>query len=410
MSLAWQLAWQFRQNKSGTGLLSFISMSSILGVGLGCFVLIVLLSVMNGFERELKDKVLSRIAHGEFIARDRAGILDWQGQIQLLSEMTDVQSVQPRINTVGMVQKGLNTQAIEVQGIRYDYLDELDRAMTSAKVWQQFQASSSTILLTQYLAQKLSVVEGDNIQLLLPQPSSDGRLKPPKILSFEVAGIMNKGSSINNSSALVNSEFIQGPLGITTGAERLQLRFSDPFEATRLTKTLGYDFEQAIYLSDWTRTQGHLYNDIKLVRVVIFISLMLLIAVACFNIVSTLFMAVNEKQAAIAVLKTMGADDQLILKIFMLHGMINGCLGAVVGTVLGTAFALTISDVVIYIEQLSGKQLIAGDVYFIDFLPSALQWQDVLVTLSSSLLLCFLATIYPAQKAANLSPSKVLSH
>ena len=157
------------------------------------------------------------------------------------------------------------------------------------------------------------------------------------------------------------------------------------------------------------RTQGHLYNDIQLVRVVVMISLTLVIAVACFNIVSTLVMAVREKQGAIAILKTMGAGDSLIRRTFMIQGLINGVTGIVCGTVAAVFVAPNLSAIVAFIEKLTGITVLSGDIYFIDFLPSELQWQDVVITVSTAFVLCLLATWYPASRAVKVDPARALN-
>ncbi len=404
------MAWRFRQNKTKTGLLSFISMSSILGVGLGCFVLILLLSVMNGFERELKLKVLSRVAHGELIAVDEAGITDWKKQVEHLSQQHGVASVQPRINVVGMIQKGNNNEALTLHGVDRQYLDSYDLALAENAAWEDFESVQSSIILSSKLLKNLGVKIGDTVSVMLPKASSDGGFRPPVTLWFTVAGGLADGMSLNTSMALVQRQYLANKLSITSGAQRLQLRFDDAFQANALIRSIGFGFDQYVYISDWTRTQGHLYNDIKLVRVVIYIALLLLIAVACFNIVSTLFMAVNEKQAAIAVLKTMGTSNAMIRRVFILQGMINGTLGAVVGAGLGTVTAIYLPDLALKYEQLTGSTIIAGDVYFIDFLPSLVIWSDVALTLVTALILCFFATLYPASKAAKLAPARVLAH
>ncbi len=410
MSFALKLAWQFRKNKTGGGLLSFISMSSILGVGLGCFVLIVLLSVMNGFERELRDKVLSQIPHGELIAVDERGIQQWQTAINTLKQKPHVVSVQPRVHVVAMAQRGRSAQAIELNGINTQYLDPMDRRVTSPESWQLFESEKRAILMTPHLLKKLNVSVGDEIQILVPRAANNQQFRSPKAIRFTVVATLNSGTAINNTAALVHGDYIESQVEGKAQAQRLQIRLDDPYMAPEVIRTIGYDFDQYVYISDWTRSQGHLYNDIQLVRIVIFIALMLLIAVACFNIVSTLFMAVNEKQSAIAVLKTMGATDQLVMRVFVYHGVINGAFGAIVGSVLGGVFAIYGPEIAVTLESMTGNKLIAGDVYFIDFLPSELHWQDVLLTLSSALLLCFLATLYPARKAASLSPAQVLTH
>ena len=180
------------------------------------------------------------------------------------------------------------------------------------------------------------------------------------------------------------------------------------YSANEIMREIGYSYPQAVYMSDWTRTQGHLYNDIQLVRAVVYIALVLVIGVACFNIVSSLVMAVREKQAAIAILKTMGATDSLIRTIFILQGIINGVVGITTGVLLALLVAPNLSAIVLFVENALGIEVLSGDIYFIDFLPSELHWGDVGITVALALTLCVLATLYPAQKAVKISPSSAL--
>jgi lipoprotein-releasing system permease protein len=227
---------------------------------------------------------------------------------------------------------------------------------------------------------------------------------------LDVVGSISIGGEIDNHIGYMHLSLASKTLGTVNGAQGIRFRYDDPFLAAKITREIGYDFPQAVYMSDWTRTQGHLYQDIQLLRVVVYIVLSLVIAVACFNIVSTLVMAVNEKQAEIAMLKSMGAKDTLIIGTFMLQGLINGVIGTLIGVVFGVLFAMNLSTIAHGIESLAGIQFLSGDIYFIDFLPSALNWNEVYFTILIAISLSLLATLYPARKAAKINPASVLGH
>jgi lipoprotein-releasing system permease protein len=407
----WQLAWRFRSSKRQNGFISFISASSTMGIGLGCFVLILLLSVMNGFEHELKERLLSVIPHGELYAVDPDGIDNWQAEIKRLKQDSRIGSIEPYTKATGMLQKGSKMKSIELTGIAPEYAQQNNViANISEDQWQNFAQNEHGVLLGQGVMKKLQLQIGDRVQLLLPQISNDLSLKALKSTWLTVHGIVKIGGELDNHIGYMHLSLASETLGVAHGAQGIRIRYDEPFQAAQLTREIGYDFTQGVYMSDWTRTQGHLYQDIQLVRVVVYIALSLVIGVACFNIVATLVMAVNEKQAEIAMLKSMGANDALIIGTFMLQGLINGLLGTFIGLILGVLMALNLADVAQAIERLIGVQFLSGDIYFIDFLPSRLDWNEVYFTGFIAITLSLLATLYPARKAAKINPARVLGH
>lgn len=411
MNLALQLAKRFRTAKQSNGYISFISASSTLGIGLGCFVLILLLSVMNGFEMELKNRLLSVIPHGELYAVSPHGIEDWQEQARLLCQDPRVRHVQPYIKATGMLQKAKEMKAVEVTALD-PQLVQGDRLLNQVPPddWQSFSQNPNAILLGSGVMKKLNLEVGAKVQLLLPSNSSDLRFKAPKSIWLEVAGTLSVGGELDNHIAVMRLSRAAQALSIGTGAQGLRFRFDDPFNAYALMREIGYGFTQDVYISDWTRTQGHLYQDIQLVRTVVYIALTLVIAVACFNIVSTLVMAVKEKQGEIAMLKTMGASDSLIKRVFVFQGLINGIIGTLIGSLGGVLVATYLSPIATAIETITGVTFLSADIYFIDFLPSLLRWQDVVVTASIAVLLSLLATLYPAKQAAAVRPAQALGY
>ena len=411
MKLIFQLAWRFRSSKQQNGYISFISASSTVGIALGCFVLILLLSVMNGFEKELKNRLLSIIPHGELYAVGSDGISDWQDEIKSLQVDPRIESIQPYTKATGMLQKGKKMKAIELVGIDTKYAEH-DGMLSSvpASQWLAFSGDAQGVMLGAGAMQKLGIELGDKVKLLLPQLSNDLSIRAPKTLWLNVVGVVNIGGELDNHIGYMHLPLASQTLGVTYGVQGLRFRYHDPFLAPIITREIGYGFAQEVYMSDWTRTQGHLYQDIQLVRVVVYITLILVIGVACFNIVSTLVMAVNEKQSEIAMLKTMGATERTIILTFMLQGLINGIIGTLIGVICGVLMALNLSTVARGFEQLTGVQFLSGDIYFIDFLPSALKWHEVYITALIALTLTLLATVYPARKAAKVNPATVLGH
>ncbi|MDP5030529.1 MAG: lipoprotein-releasing ABC transporter permease subunit LolE [Paraglaciecola sp.] len=411
MPLVLSLAWRFRSNKRQNGFISFISASSTVGIGLGCFVLILLLSVMNGFERELQDRLLSIIPHGEYTAVDAEGLANWPEEIRKLSKDSRISFIEPFVKATGMLQKGNELKAVEMSALSPDFAEQNNKVThVTDEQWHDFLRNENAVLLGQGILAHLNVKVGDKVQLLLPQISEDLSLKAPKSLWLVIAGSLNFAGELSNHIGLMHMSLAADTLGVKNGAQGIRLRFTDPFAAPQIVPELGFKMEPEVYMSDWTRTEGNLYQDIQLVRSVVYIALILVIAVACFNIVSTLVMAVNEKQSEIAMLKSMGAKDSLIIQTFMLQGLLNGAIGTLWGVILGVLMASNLAQVAHFFETLFTIKFLSGDVYFIDFLPSELHWNEVFMTASIALLLSFLATLYPAIKAAKINPAEVLGH
>lgn len=408
MKLSWLIARRFRQSKYGNRFVSFISASSTLGIGLGCFVLILILSVMNGFENQLKEKILSLISHGELKSVDVQGIPDWSQHIQKLKNEPGVISATPLIKLTGLLQKGNRSKAAEISAINPKMEEFGVRSSVSDTQWQAFADNGNSILLGRGVLQTLKLSIGDKVQLMLPRLSEDGSLKAPRVIWLHIAGEVKVGGELDSHIAYMHLEKAAALADVKFGARSIELRFEDPFQAAASTRKIAFSFPQHIYISDWTRTQGHLYQDIQLVRVVVYIALILLIAVACFNIVSTLVMSVNEKQAEVAMLKTMGAENGLIVQIFVLQGLLNGLTGTLFGAISGVLVAQNLSSIASRIESVLGIQFLSGDIYFIDFLPSKLDWNDVIITITVALGMSLLATIYPGIKATKVEPARVL--
>ncbi len=406
--LAFELAQKFRKTRSQQRFISFISMSSTIGIGLGCFVLIVLLSVMNGFEKELTSRILSVVPHGEIYSKSESGIENLEAQLYRFSQDSRLDSVTPYTGLTGMLQSKGELKAISVTGIPVDSVKEKYTERVTKNDWARFSTQENGLIVGKGILASMDLAIGDTVQILIPQTTQDLTFKAPRSITLKIAGVLSVGGELDNQLGLMHLETASQAIGITSKAQGIQFTLKDPFSAYDTMRDIGYSYPQAVYMSDWTRTQGHLYSDIQLVRAVVYIALTLVIAVACFNIVSSLVMAVRDKQASIAILKTMGATDTLIRNTFVLQGVINGVVGVTVGVALAVIVAPNLSEIVRFIESGLGVEILSGDIYFIDFLPSSMHWLDVVVTMIVAMILSVGATLYPAQKAANISPSSAL--
>ncbi|NQZ25020.1 MAG: lipoprotein-releasing ABC transporter permease subunit LolE [Colwellia sp.] len=411
------LGWRYVRSRHGNGFSAFISASSTIGIALGVTVLIVVLSAMNGFERELSQKLLSIVPHVELVSVNEP-IKNWRQSIKKVQNEQAVLAAAPVIKMTGMLQHGLQLKAVEVRGVDTQLemqVSSIDDYIIAGK-WQGLSApkqNNNTIIIGSGVAKKLSVELGDKIQLLLPPPGGGNDVKQvfsaPITRHVEVVGIFKFGGTIDETLAYVPLTLASEVMGYKSNeTQSIRLKVTDVFSAPKIARQVAYNFDHYVYINNWTRTQGHLFNDIQLVRMVMFIVLVLVIAVASFNIVSTLIMAVNERQGDIAILKTMGASSQTIMLAFIAQGLVNGVVGSLLGALCGVYLALNLTDIISSIEQLLGITFLSGDVYFINYLPSVLHLSDVYATVITALIMSLLATLYPAWRATKIEPAQVL--
>ncbi|WP_199611731.1 lipoprotein-releasing ABC transporter permease subunit LolE [Flocculibacter collagenilyticus] len=415
INFSFLLARKFINGKHENGFIGFISKSSTLGIALGVAVLIIALSVMNGFQRELVNRLLSFVPHVELIAVEQP-IDNWESKLAIIENHPQVLAAAPLIKLTGMLQKGEKLKALEIRAI----VPEFEQRVSSIKPYiisGDFSSISSKynsdenagIVIGQLLAKELNIDVGDEVQLLLPNKSSTKKLLSPKLARFKVSAIFRLGGQLDGGLAYINLNQARALVGIPADAvSGIRLKINDVFNAPIIAREIGLNLNHYVYLMDWLRTHGHLYQDIMLVKTIMYIALTLVIAVACFNIVSTLVMTVKEKQSEIAILKTMGIKDIQITLAFMFVGMINALMGIVIGIAFGILLTLNLTNIFKWLEQLSGETFLKQDVYFIDFIPVELQIADVLIVPVIALVLALLATLYPARVATKADPATVL--
>lgn len=407
-SLVWQLARRYRSTRHTSGFIRFISASSTLGIGLGVAILILALSVMNGFELALKQRLLAVIPHVELEAV--ANRLDnWQAKLTTYAEVEGVTAAAPYIKANGMLRRGTEVKAVQLRGIALDYerkLSDFERYVQSGSLAQ---LEAEQLVLGSGVAEALGVAVGDTVQLMLPRFSEDGRLASYSNRVLTVTGIVAVGGQLDYSQAWLDIGALAGYLEMPAGSvQGLAFRVDDIFAAPVMARKLGQLSEDYVYMLDWVRSQGHVYQDIQMVRAILYLVLALVIAVACFNIVATLVMAVREKESDIAILLTMGMRPNALIKTFMLLGWLNGLVGTLGGAVIGVLLASFIEPIFAFVTRILGRSLLDPSIYFIDFVPSLLQWQDVSVTVGLALALSLLSTLYPAFRASRVDPARVL--
>ncbi|WP_114766918.1 lipoprotein-releasing ABC transporter permease subunit LolE [Vibrio rhodolitus] len=409
-SLSLFIGGRFSRAKQRNKMVSFISLSSTLGIAVGVAVIIIGLSAMNGFERELKNRVLSVIAHGEFEGV-RGPIENWHGMIDQLDKHPQIEAAAPYIKLTALAEKGQQLKAIEVKGV--------DPAMESSishladfiegDSWQNFRAGEKQLILGQGVADLLKVKKGDFLTLMIPSTGSTSQVQTPRRVRVQVAGLLKLNGQIDHSLALVPLQDAQNYARIGDRVTGVAVKVTDVLNARNIVREAGNTLNEYVYLRSWQQKYGFLHRDIQLVRTIMYLVMVLVIGVASFNIVSTLMMAVKDRAAEIAILRTMGATDGLIKRIFVWQGVFSGVLGSVVGSVLGVAVALNLTSLIKGLEQLLDHQFLSGDIYFVDFLPSQVLVEDVALVSLTAIILSLLATWYPASRASQLNPAAVLS-
>ncbi|WP_372932670.1 lipoprotein-releasing ABC transporter permease subunit LolE [Shewanella putrefaciens] len=410
--LALSIGWRFYRARQSNSFISFISFASTAGIALGVAVLIVVLSAMNGFERELEQRLLGVIPQADIVGVNEP-IVDWQSVAEGALQIEGIRGAAPFIRIQGLVQKPGGFQGLSVVGIAPEEetkVSTLAQFMTDES-WQSLAQDENHIVLGKSLLKKLGLEIGDTLALYVQDmdPENAGSLRAAKSHRFVVSGVYALGGELELTTAYIPMRYAAQILNMHNGVTGVRISVEQVFDAPAKVRELGYAQKQSVYISDWTRTQGHLYQDIQLVRTVMYLVLVLVIGVACFNIVSTLVMAVRDKASEIAILMTMGLSRLSIMGIFMVQGALNGLLGCGLGGIIGISVALNLSEIASAIEQLLGIELLSADVYFVDFLPSELHTSDAILVIAMAFVMSLIATLYPAWKASQIGPAQALA-
>lgn len=404
------IAGRFNRGKKRNSMVSFISISSIFGITLGVCVVIVGLSAMNGFERELKNRVLGVIPHGEMEAVSPP-LENWQERIESVKIHPNIINASPYVNFIALAEKGKVLKALQVKGVipSLEEKGSLLPQFVTDNAWLNLKPDKQSIILGQGIAKTLGVNKGDWLSLMIPQNSNSGRIVAPKRVRVHVIGLISLGGQIDHNLALIPLQDAQHYVGLGRGVSGIELRVDNVFNVNKIVREAGNQLPVHVYLRSWLQDYGYLYRDIQMIRTIMYLVMVLVIGVASFNIVSTLMMAVKDRASDIAILRTMGASNTTIRAVFIWQGLFSGLLGCLFGAIAGVSLALNLTSVIKFIERTIDHQFLSGDIYFIDFLPSQLEWLDVVIACVTALTLSLLATWYPANRASKLQPARVLS-
>lgn len=417
MPYEWQVGWRYtRAGRTGrrNGFISFISFVSVIGIALGVAALIIVLSVMNGFQKEVRDRMLSAIPHIELRSFSGGALDDWQALAQQAKQDPAVQAAAPFIAVQSLLARGEDMRGAVVRGVSpadEPALTELAASLQADGTLDRLVPGAWRIVLGAELARVLGVQVGDAVTLIAP----GGQVTPagvvPRLKQFTVTGVFRVGHyEYDNGLALIHIDDaarlyrVDGPTGV-------QLRLADVHEARSVGQRLAAALEgQGVVVRDWTRTNAAWYDAVQIEKRMMFIILTLIVAVAAFNLVSTLVMTVTDKRADIAILRTLGASPRSVMGIFVVQGAASGIIGTVAGVSLGLLVAVNIGVIVPAIEQLLGVSFLPGSIYLITHMPSDPQSADIVPIALISLALAFLATLYPSWRASRVNPAEALRY
>ena len=402
---------RYLRAKRRTRFVSFITLISLLGISLGVAALIVILSVMNGFEGELRSRLLSISAHGS-VTGEGGVTRNWQGLVADISAEPGVVAAAPLVQMEGMIQSRGDLFAVMVHGVNPAYESVLSGDMINMieGSLDVLRAGDRSIILGRILAYNLGARLGDGVVLLIPRAVGDGTLQPV-LERFVMRGVFEAGVQDHDGIlALVHADEAAAIQGLGDAVGSVRFRAADVMAAPRIARALQARLGSDVSSSDWTIENGSYFRAIRLEKMMMSLMLSLIIGVAAFNIVASLVMVVMDKTTDIAVLRTLGMGPQGVVKIFFVQGAVIGWAGVAIGVILGVVLAINVPHIVPVLEQLFGFQIMPGDVYYVTQIPSELELQDVSVIAVSALILTSLATLYPARRAALVNPAAALRY
>jgi len=401
-----------RRNVSGGGFISFISFASMAGIALGVAALIVVLSVMNGFQEELRTRILGVASHAQ-IGAFSGDLPNWDQYAQIAQKHPEVVATAPFVQQQAMLTMDQVVRGSVVRGIdpvMEDKVADFAKHMRDGKL-TDLKAGEFGVILGNELARALGVRVGDKVTLIAPSGLVTPAAVLPRLKQFRVVGIFEAGMyEFDSGLALIHIKDAQTLYQMGDNVSGVRLRLNDLFQARQLADALSRELPTDTWVTDWTQSHANFFRAVAMEKTVMFIILSLIVGVAAFNIVSALVMAVQDKQADIAILRTLGASPGSVMKIFVVQGALMGLIGLGIGVLGGVTLALNITSVVPWIERTFGVQFLAKDVYYISDLPSKLMWGDVVGVVVVAFVLTLLATLYPSWRASRINPAEALRY
>lgn len=404
---------RYTRAKRRNHFISFIALTSMLGIALGVTALITVLSVMNGFQKELRDRILGVVAHATVSGAGGGTLHDWQDLARQVERSPHIVGVAPYVNGEGMLSSGAAVSGALIRGVSpraERTVSDVGEKMVAGSL-DDLVPGQYGIVLGKELALRLGVWRGDKVTLIAPQATVTPAGILPRLKRFTVVGVFEIGMyEYDNALALLDLEDAAKLYRLDGGVSGVRLKLDDMMRAPRISRELAASLGPDYEMSDWTRQHVNFFRAVQTEKTVMFVILSLIVAVAAFNIVSTLVMMVRDKESDIAVLRTLGAAPRSIMLIFMIQGVVIGVVGTLLGGIGGVLLALNVETIVPAIERLFGVEFLSAEVYYINELPSELHMQDVWRICGISVFLSLIATLYPAWRASRTQPAEALRY
>ncbi|PSS59313.1 lipoprotein-releasing ABC transporter permease subunit [Pseudomonas sp. BBP2017] len=402
---------RYTRAKRRNHFISFISMTSMIGLSLGVLAMIVVLSVMNGFQREMSARILGMVPHASILGVQP--LADWRPVADAALKDPQVLAAAPLTEMEGMLSYKGAMQPIQVSGI--DPAQEGKVSIVAQHIvqgsLQALEPGEYGVVIGEISARRFRLNVGDKLTLIVPEVSSAPGGITPRMQRLNVVGVFKVGAELDGSMAYIHmADAAQMQRWQPGQVQGVRLKLKDLYAAPQVSKAIAAGLGEQYRADDWSHTQGSLFSAMNMEKTMIGLLLLMIIAVAAFNIIATLIMVVNDKGADIAILRTIGATPAQIMGTFMVQGTLIGIVGTLIGGVLGVIAALNVSQIVGWLERVSGQHIFTSDVYFISSLPSELQWGDVALICSAGLVMSFLATLYPAYRASQVEPAYALRY
>ncbi len=401
---------RYIRSKRRNGFVSFISLLSFIAMALGVMALILVLSVMNGFDREIRERILSVVSHAALVGE--IGVADWQALGDWALEDPGVEAFAPFVEGYGLLTSDTGSQGVLLHGV--DPMLELGVSPVADHMlvgdFTLLQPGQYGIVLGNLLARNLGVIRGDHVMLSLPELNVTPAGIFPRYKRFMVLGVFQVGAQVDSGMAFIHYQDAQKLYRMSGNVSGVRLRVDDPYRVDDVAKRLRSQSREGLSVKTWTGEMGSLFQAIEMEKKVVGLLLAAIVAVAAFNIVASLTLMVADKRRDIAVLRTLGAEGKTISRIFRIQGTAVGLFGVVTGVICGCLLALGIADIVSLLERYLGFQVFDPDVYFISELPSRLMWQDVLAISILGISLSLMATLYPAYRAGQVLPAEALRY
>ena len=402
---------RYTRAKRRKNFISFISMTSMIGLALGVLAMIVVLSVMNGFQREMSSRILGMVPHA--MIQGVKPLDDWRPVAAAAMKNPEVLAAVPFTELDGMLSYKGMMQPIQISGV--DPAREGEVSIVADHIVQgrldDLKPGEFGVVIGEITARRFRLNVGDKITLIVPEVSTAPGGITPRMQRLNVVGVFKVGAELDGSMGLINAADAAEMQRWQPGqVQSVRLKLKDLYTAPEVSAAIVKGLGTGYKADDWTHTQGSLFSAMKMEKTMIGLLLLMIVAVAAFNIIATLIMVVNDKGADIAILRTIGATPRQIMGVFIVQGTVIGVAGTLIGGVLGVIAAINVSAIVGWVERISGQHIFTSDVYFISNLPSELQGGDVALICGAGLVLSFLATIYPAYRASQIQPAHALRY